>query len=283
MQQKTQQNIDGNILAQITQKPVAHHQVAPDIMLLEFPFVNAFIIGSPDANSGEWALVGAGMAHTGRDIISAAEQRFGMGSQPKAIILTHGHFDHVGAILELLNKWNVPVYAHPLELPYLTGTMDYPPADPTVNDGLIAKISPAFPNKGINLGNRVGPLPSDESVPGMPGWRWIHTPGHSPGHVALFRNSDRTLLAGDAITTLKQDSAQSVLNREREINGPPAYFTIDWKDAETSVKTMRDLNPQVVISSHGLPMQGQEVTEQLKNLADNFPLMAIPQSKRLIH
>jgi len=224
--------VQENILQQIAQKPMAYHQVTPDVLLLEFPFVNAFIVGNPNANNGEWVLVGAGMAHTGKDIIQAAEGRFGKGSQPKAIILSHGHFDHVGAIMELLNQWKVPVYAHELELPYLTGAMDYPPADPTVNDGLIAKISPTFPNRGIDLGTRVQPLPADGSVPWMPGWRWIHTPGHSPGHVALYRKSDNVLIAGDAFTTLKQDSAESVLTKEKEIHGPPAYFTMDWQAAE---------------------------------------------------
>lgn len=43
-------------------------------MLMEFPFVNAFMVGSLNTNGGEWVLVGAGMAHTGRDIMYAAEQ-----------------------------------------------------------------------------------------------------------------------------------------------------------------------------------------------------------------
>ncbi|MDW7673551.1 MAG: MBL fold metallo-hydrolase [Bacillota bacterium] len=176
-----------NILQKILERPMAIQQVNSDVTLLELPLVNAFLVGNPSTNNGDWVLVGAGMAHTGKDILQAAEGRFGKGSQPKAIILTHAHFDHVGAILELLNTWpNVPVYAHQLELPYLKGQKDYPPADPTVNDGLIAMISPTFPNKGVNLGNRVQALPVDGSVPWMAGWKWIHTPGHSPGMFHYF-------------------------------------------------------------------------------------------------
>ncbi len=274
--------IQENILSQITQKPMTSQQVTPDIMLLEFPIVNAFIVGNPGVNNGEWVLVGTAMPHTAKDIIQAAEARFGKGSQPKAIILTHGHFDHVGAVMELLSQWNVPVYAHELELPYLTGAADYPPPDPTVNDGLIAKISPTFPNKGINLGSRIQALPADGSVPWMPGWRWIHTPGHSPGHVALFRESDRVLIAGDAFTTLNQDSAESVLNKEKGIHGPPAYFTADWHAAEKSVKALRDLNPEIALSSHGLPMKGKELTEQLMMLANNFAKLAVPKHGKYI-
>ncbi|MFZ5986958.1 MAG: MBL fold metallo-hydrolase [Bacillota bacterium] len=269
--------METNILQQISQKPMAPQLVTPDILLLEFPLVNVFLVGDPKANNGEWVLVGAGMAHTAKDIIQAAEGRFGKGSQPKAIILSHGHFDHVGAIFELINQWNVPVYAHEYEIPYLTGKMDYPPADPTVNEGLIAKISPTFPNKSINLGNRVQALPADGTVPWMPGWRWIHTPGHSPGHVSFFRDSDKVLIVGDAFTTLKQDSAESVLTKEKDVNGPPAYFTIDWKAAEKSVKTLKDLKPQVAVPSHGMPMKGDELMQQLTNLADNFADIAVPE------
>src|SRR5690606_25960155 len=116
-------------------------------------------------------------------------------------ILTHGHFDHVGGIEQLVQEWEVPVYAHPMELPYLTGKSSYPPGDPAVGGGAIAMLSPLYPRGPIDLGPHVQPLPEDGSVPGMAGWRWIATPGHSPGHVALFRDADRTLIAGDALVT----------------------------------------------------------------------------------
>ena len=48
------------------------------------------------------------------------KERFGENNKPKAIVLTHGHFDHVGAVVDLVRKWDVPVYAHEAELPYLT-------------------------------------------------------------------------------------------------------------------------------------------------------------------
>lgn len=92
------------------------------------------------------------MPKSAQEIISVAEKRFGANCQPKALILTHGHFDHVGAIIDLIDHWGMPVYAHALELPFLTGKENYPEPDPNVNGGLIAKISSIFPNEAINLG-----------------------------------------------------------------------------------------------------------------------------------
>lgn len=77
-------------------------------------------------------------------LIAAAEKRFGHHNKPDAIILTHGHFDHVGGIIELVEYWDVPVYAHELELQYLTGKSSYPSPDSTVSSGLIAKLSPFY-------------------------------------------------------------------------------------------------------------------------------------------
>ena len=46
-----------------------------------------------------------------------------------AIVMTHGHFDHVGALEDLAEEWDTPVDAHPLEHPYLDGKASYPPGD----------------------------------------------------------------------------------------------------------------------------------------------------------
>jgi hypothetical protein len=58
-------------------------------------------------------------------------------------MLTHGHFDHTGAIEDLLKTWDVPVYAHRLEMPHLTAQKRYPPPDPSAGGGLMAFLAPA--------------------------------------------------------------------------------------------------------------------------------------------
>ena len=203
-------------------------------------------------------------------------------SRPKAILLTHGHFDHVGAVIDLVKHWEVPVYAHELELPFLTGESSYPDPDPTVEGGLVSKMSAIFPTDPINLGNRVEQLPSDGSVPYLPGFRWIHTPGHSPGHVSLFRDEDKALIAGDAFVTVKQEYLYKVLTQEQEISGPPRYLTPDWSAAFESVKKLEALKPSVAITGHGLPMTGKLLTDSLKKLVKEFESIAIPEYGKFI-
>jgi glyoxylase-like metal-dependent hydrolase (beta-lactamase superfamily II) len=254
-------------------------EVTPDILVLEFTVVNACIVGNP---GGQWSLVDTGLENSASYILECVEKRFGKDSRPQAIILTHGHFDHVGSVLKLSELWDVPVYIHQFEMPYVTGQKDYPTADPTVDEGWVAKMSPIFPHTSINLGHRAVSLPPDGSVPGMPGWKWIHTPGHTEGHVSLFRESDRVLLPADAFTTVKQESLMSVITQDEQISGPPKYLTVDWKAAEESVKRLTALTPLLAIPSHGQPMKGEELTRHLSMLVRSFDEIAVPEHGRFV-
>src|SRR5690606_22230269 len=161
-------------------KQHAIEELRADVARLRIAFVNLYFVGAPRSGA-PWALVDAGLSPGAAQILEVAADRFGRDASPAAIILTHGHFDHVGALGALCGVWDVPVYAHTLELPFLTGRSDYPPPDPTVGGGLMARLSPLFPERGIDISDRVRALPPNGDVPGMPGWRWIHTPGHAPG------------------------------------------------------------------------------------------------------
>jgi glyoxylase-like metal-dependent hydrolase (beta-lactamase superfamily II) len=256
------------------------HEVAPDIAGLRHLIVNVYFIGEP--GSADWTLVDAGMAGSAAPILQAVEKRFGPGAKPKQILLTHGHFDHVGALRTLVDLWHVDVFAHPLEMPYLTGRSSYPPPDPTVGGGAMAWLSAFYPKAPTDLGRLVKPLPTDGSVPGLAEWRWIHTPGHSPGHVSYFRQRDRALIAGDAFVTTRQESALSVMQQRPEINGPPAYFTPDWRAARESVKHLAALNPEMVATGHGVPLRGERMRQELHQLANNFDDIARPLKGRYV-
>jgi glyoxylase-like metal-dependent hydrolase (beta-lactamase superfamily II) len=255
--------------------------VLPDLYNYTVQIVNIHLVGDP--NSNDFVLVDAGMPGSAEEIISVVEDRFGANSRPKAIILTHGHFDHVGAIIELVERWDIPVYAHEFEIPYLIGQKSYPEPDATVEGGMVAKMSPMFPNEPINLGNNVKPFPAYGTVPHLPSFKWIHTPGHSPGHVSLFRESDGALIAGDAFVTVKQEYLYKVLTQEQEISGPPRYLTTDWKAAKESVTKLAELKPTVAVTGHGLPMAGETLSESLEKLVNQFDTIAKPDYGKYVN
>ena len=257
--------------------------ITTDLSYLRLAIVNVFFYGERGAGDREWVLVDAGLPGTAERIAHAAEARFGKGSRPAAIVMTHAHFDHAGALRTLADRWDAPVYAHELELPYLTGRAAYPPPDPTVGGGAMARLSPLYPRGPFDAGAHVRTLPDDGSVPGMEGWRWVFTPGHSPGHVAFFRDRDRLLISGDAVITTKQESAMAVIAQTPEMHGPPTYFTQDWDAARESARTLADLEPNVIAAGHGRPLRGTSTAGMLRQLADNFDALARPRQGRYVN
>jgi len=174
------------------------------------------------------------------------------------------------------------VYAHREEMPYVTGERSYPPPDPSVGGGMMARMAGLYPRGPIDITGRVQPLPADGSIPVLPGWRWIHTPGHTQGHVSLFRPLDRVLIAGDAFCTTKQESFFAVASQRPELHGPPAYFTTDWDAARNSVHSLAALLPAFVAPGHGQPMAGDGTLRALQQLAMRFDAVARPEQGRYV-
>jgi len=250
---------------------VSLDDIAPGVVGLRIVFVNVFGVRTPQG----WVLVDAGLAGSGAWIQRWAHRHFG-DEPPLQIVLTHAHFDHVGALDTLAEAWKVPVLVHAAELPYLTGERAYPPPDPSVGGGLMARMASLYPRGPERFDGELIPLPVDGGIPHLLGWRWLHTPGHSAGHVSLFRDEDRTLLVGDAFCTTKQESFLAVAAQTPELHGPPAYFTTDWEAARASVERLAALHPATIAPGHGRPMAGPDVRTALSVLAAQFDTLARP-------
>jgi glyoxylase-like metal-dependent hydrolase (beta-lactamase superfamily II) len=253
----------------------AVRELAPDLAYRRLAMVNVVFFGR---HGGEWVLIDAGLPGTAAMITGSAAARFGADRPPAAIVLTHGHIDHVGALRTLAERWKVPVYAHPLEHPYVNGTSAYPKPDPAVGGGAMSRLAPLFPRGPLDVSAWLRPLVEDGTMPCMPGWSWIHTPGHSVGHISLWREADRTLIAGDAFITTAQESAYAVAVQEPELHGPPMYFTADWQKAAASVCALATLEPETVVTGHGHAMRGPAMRASLHRLAADFERVAVPES-----
>lgn len=252
-------------------------EVAEDVVCIEAGIANCYIMGTKK----EWALVDAGTGGHADDILKTVRKRLGKKARPEAILLTHGHFDHAGSASELADHWGVPIYAHRMELPFVDGRSEYPPPDPTVG-GFMSFVVRFIPkrNNRVNLGDRVSAYPSLRKLPGLKGWEAVETPGHTPGHVSFFRKEDRVLIAGDAFTTINQDSMFDMLSKKQSVNRPPVYYTSDWEAAHESVIKLTRLEPEVLAAGHGVPMSGAAAIRGLERLAYEWPA---PSRGRYVH
>jgi glyoxylase-like metal-dependent hydrolase (beta-lactamase superfamily II) len=259
-------------------KITIHHLAAPDVYRIPTGMSNAYLVETSD---GSYVLVDAGPKGYACKILQAASKIFGT-DRPHAIILTHGHRDHAGGLPQILQSWpDIPVYAHPMELPYLNEGVRYPPGDPTVG-GFMAEMSrfidssqsTTLSTPALPLSEETGPLPF------MPGWELRPTPGHTPGHISLWNPSDRTLLAGDAISTIKPDNPLAMLSGRPAISVPPPFATYNWHHARQSARALAELEPEYLCCGHGKPLHGRHVARDFHHFAANFPT---PRRGRYAH
>lgn len=256
------------------------YDVADDVRGIRNLFVNVYFVGDAQPG-GKWVLVDAGTPSGADSIRQRARELFGENNPPQAIVLTHGHFDHVGSLDALLKEWNdVPVYAHRLELPFLRGKSSYPPPDPGVGGGAMAYLSWMFPTGPYHFGDQIQAISEDNTIPELPDWRVVHTPGHAPGHVSLFRESDRVLIAGDAFTNTDQSSAFAVMTQKEALHGPPTYFTFDWEASKRSIQVLAELNPTAVGTGHGKAILGIQLPQLLEELIHHFEEREVPKGGR---
>lgn len=241
----------------MTPKPIA-----PRVHQLNLGFVNAYTIETEDG----WVLVDSGIKPN-YAALKGLETHFG--KPPVAILLTHGHPDHAGTASQLAKDWDVKIYSSKMEAPFLTGKSIYPPYDPTVG-GALALMSRLMPNSMFNFTGQLEHYPEDGRLPFLHGWQVLDTPGHSSGHVSLWRDEDRVLIAGDALCTANMDSFVGMTMQKKEFARGGSPFTPDWDASRVSVGKLADLEPSIVAAGHGQPILGADVPSQMRDFERGF-------------
>jgi glyoxylase-like metal-dependent hydrolase (beta-lactamase superfamily II) len=261
-----------------------YREIAPGVYCLEvgkgIMRSNVYFVRS----GMSWVLIDAASANCGRLIQKTAESLFGTNTRPASILLTHDHPDHAGSALELARMWDCPVYLHPDELPLavngnLSTIKKY--ANP-LDRWLILPLLRLMPRRRVesmlskaSLKDVAQAFDPGAAVPGLPDWECIPTPGHTPGHVAFFRASDRFLITGDAIVTVDLNAfwgflLWSLRLNKQKVSGPPWYSTWDRRAAKESVAVLVGLEPRVLASGHGMPVTGDGTALELRAFAERF-------------
>jgi hydroxyacylglutathione hydrolase len=207
-------------------------KLAEDVWHLDTFFprnsVNAYLVGD--------VLVDAGTRYSTKKILKALD-----GHEVGAHALTHAHPDHQGASHDVCER---------LGIPFWVGEAD---ADAAERPELIKERQPDHPMARISYRFFTGPgHPVDRKlVEGdeVGGFEVLHTPGHSAGHIALWRESDRVLIAGD------------VFNSANPLTGIPGlrlpydFWTPDPAENRRSAKRLGELRPELVLVGHGPPVK----------------------------
>jgi glyoxylase-like metal-dependent hydrolase (beta-lactamase superfamily II) len=183
------------------------------------------------------ALVDTGLPGQEEEISSALADA-GIGVQDlNRIIFTHQDLDHVGSGAALVRQSGAKVLAHNVEAPYIDGGLR--PLKPTPE---MLEQRPQM----REMMQRLEPIDVDESLEDgerldlVGGIRVIFTPGHTPGHVSLYLEGPRVLVAGDALTA-----------EEGHLNGPNPPVTLDMDEAAQSVKRLAELDVETIVCYHG--------------------------------
>jgi glyoxylase-like metal-dependent hydrolase (beta-lactamase superfamily II) len=230
--------------------------VAPGVHLIQHSHVNIYLIEDAEGLT----LVDAGLPGVWRELGHAIRT---LGRRPedlKALVLTHGHFDHVGVARGLVRQLAVPVYAHrdertlaahpyryAHENPRAVYPLKHPRAVPILTSMLAAG---ALAVRGVRTTHLLE-AGTEVPVPGRP--RVIPSPGHTFGHCALHLPERDVILTGDALVTLDPYTART---GPRIVAGAA---TADSAQALTSLAALAQTAATIVLPGHGDPWtQGVE-------------------------
>ena len=180
----------------------------------------------------EWTLIDAGIPDYAAVVVEAAAN-FLKAAKPARVVLTHAHYDHGGALSEIVKRWNAPIWAHAIEADFVTGARKY-------RD--IASQSLIFNLMKPVLAAPVWRLPVARALQEgdtFGGLEVIGVPGHTPGMIALHHRADRAVICGDTF-----------MNLGGKLSEPLAMSTPDPAEARRSMKKLAALDFDLLLPSH---------------------------------
>jgi glyoxylase-like metal-dependent hydrolase (beta-lactamase superfamily II) len=185
-------------------------------------------------------LVDTGFSGRADRILEQIEELGYSPSDIKRIIITHHHADHTGSLAALKRATQAEVIAHPAGAPYIDGTLPQPgPARPQWLSKLSARFSWLWATEPVVVDTLVN---DGDELPILGGIKILHTPGHTPGSICLYLQSQKLLIAGD------------LLAHRFVLRLPSGSFTVDIAREIQSVRRVAGLEFDIICFGHGSPI-----------------------------
>lgn len=222
-------------------------EITKGVQYVDGTNANSYLVEEAD---GSLTLVDAGIQSNGKKILDyITTKMMKKPSDVKTIVITHAHVDHVKGAAALKKATGAKVAIHEADADYLSGKASLPP--PAGGIGVLMRLlmpffraSPVEPDVKLKENDSVGRL------------KVIHTPGHTPGSIALYDEGGKVLFVGDTARYLKG-----------KLVGPPPQFTPDMAQAMASLDRLSGLDFDIMLSGHGDPLKSSEAPRMIKDLA----------------
>lgn len=222
------------------------NEVAKNVFHISlFPrnMVNAYLV--------DGFLIDAGIRSSGKKILRAIDK---LGRDKiEAHVLTHAHPDHQGASADICQELNIPLWCGEGDVAEMETGLS---AD-AEKDNFIVRfqkrywIGPPYPvTRSLHEGDQIG------------SFRVVETPGHSPGHIVLWREEDGVLIAGDVFVNA------NLLTSISGLSEPPQMFTTNVSENRQSIRKVAALQPKLICFGHGPVLANGN---HLNNFVANLP------------